>query len=675
MTLAVASSSKFNQQESSRELSQELGGLSYVYSGRVMHARLTEPTNNFVYPYYYFALDLDCLQERATKTKLFAYNQFSLFSVYDRDYLDRSDSPIKQKLLSYLEKNGINNAQKIILLTCPRVLGYVFNPVSFYYCYDSQGQLLCHVAEVNNTFDERHLYLLQDPTFENGFDIYRRPKDFHVSPFYPVLGDYEFRFSGLKSNLAISIDVSHNQKTIFTSVVKAQQAKWSDAELLRTALSYPLTISLTLPRILWQAFRLKYKKHIPVFRKPFPSSEHTILQRRPRFWEKYARSKVLGLLNKINIGTLVLHEKNSASFEYGPKSAVSQIWDVKHDRAYWLVATRGALGFGEGYTSGYWTTPDLTSLLKFLFKSNLREQAPTWLVKLSQTWEWIKHRSHANRISQTKTNISAHYDLGNEFFKLFLDPTLTYSSAIFKNQNESLEVAQYNKLDRIASQANIKSGDYVLEIGSGWGSMALHLATKYKVKVRTVTLSVNQAEYVRKQVAEAGLSDQIEVVVDDYRNITGTYDAIVSIEMIEAVGKEYLPVYFQACERMLKIGGRFVFQVITMEDNDYELYCARADWIQKYIFPGAHLPSIAELDRVVSGNTKLECADRFAFGKDYARTIRLWDQKLLERSAEILALGFDQDFLRMWHYYFCYCEAGFDLGHIDDYQITLIKNG
>ena len=650
---------------------------SLIYQGRVMHSRLGSVKNAFIYPYYYLAIDLDDLSRLSKQMWLFSYNRWNVYSIRDQDYLDRSSDSIKQKFLKYLEQHSISRPARVVFLTCPRIFGYVFNPVSFYYCYDEAGESYCHVAEVNNTFDERHLYILENPTKIKGESRYLRPKDFHVSPFYPVQGDYEFSFSELEAKIRIAIDVKDHGKKIFKSEVTANGIRMTQKELIRNLVKYPFTLSLTMPRILWQALILKFFKNAQVFRKPAPIAKNTILQRRYRIVERVAKELVGRCLKRITQGCLTVQEVSGETLKFGDVGAKPEDKHeliVKHGRFYSLTAMKGAVGAGESYIYGDWDSPRLTELLMFLFRARLTEQRVSFLIPLFQWVEKIRHHLHANSLFQSRRNIHAHYDLGNDFFKIFLDPTLTYSSGYFRDKGDTLEQAQYNKIDRIIEQAQVKPGQHVLEIGSGWGAMALRLAQKYGAKVTTVTLSENQAQYVGKLIEGAGLQDKIEVKLVDYRLLTGEYDHIISVEMIEAVGKEYLATYFDCCAKLLKPKGRFVFQAITMEDAFYEQYSKRADWIQKYIFPGAHLPSLSALRSISTEQNKFAWIDEFSIGQDYAQTIKAWDETFLNQKQKVHALGFDDDFIRMWHYYFCYCEAGFRLGHIDDYQVTLEKN-
>jgi cyclopropane-fatty-acyl-phospholipid synthase len=274
-----------------------------------------------------------------------------------------------------------------------------------------------------------------------------------------------------------------------------------------------------------------------------------------------------------------------------------------------------------------------------------------------------------NSLRGSRRNIAFHYDLGNDFYRLWLDPSMTYSAALFDRPDESLEAAQERKYERMLAQLDASPGQHILEIGCGWGGFACHAASR-GYRVTGLTLSREQLEYARKRVAQQGLSDRVELRLQDYRKLNERFDHIVSIEMFEAVGEAYWDTYFDTLRRSLKPGGRASLQVITIDEGRFESYRRRADFIQKYIFPGGMLPSVEAFTRHACANgLKLERLDMF--GLDYARTLRRWDARVAARSGEIMAQGFDQRFINMWRYYLAYCEAGFRSDRIDLMQVTL----
>ena len=337
----------------------------------------------------------------------------------------------------------------------------------------------------------------------------------------------------------------------------------------------------------------------------------------------------------------------------------------------------GDIGFAESYIDGDWDTPDLTAVLAW-FIHNL-DQAPTlsgstskrlktWSHDLLRLGNRLGHLLRPNRPEQAKRNISAHYDLSNDFFSLFLDPTLMYSSARWTTPDLTLEAAQHAKNDALCRRLRLTPTDRVLEIGTGWGGWSLHAAKNYGCHVTTVTISRQQYELASQRVADAGLTDRIEVRFQDFREITGTFDKIVSIEMMEALGHRYLPHFCAALNRLLQPQGLLALQFITCPDDRYADFRRGVDFIQKHIFPGSLLLS---LNRV---NEQLSAAGRFVihavddFGQDYARTLRLWHDAFNQRLEDVRRLGFDERFIRKWRYYLCYCEAAFALRNISVVQ-------
>ena len=283
----------------------------------------------------------------------------------------------------------------------------------------------------------------------------------------------------------------------------------------------------------------------------------------------------------------------------------------------------------------------------------------------------LRHLLNSNTVTGSRRNIYAHYDLGNDFFKLFLDPTLMYSCARFED-GDTLETAQRRKVASILDKARIEPGDEVLEIGSGWGTCAIE-AAKRGAKVTTLTISERQFEFVKERVKREGFEGKVAVRFCDYRKAEGRYDKIVSIEMIEAVGHEFLGVFFATCDRLLKPNGLVVIQAITIPDQTYEAYRRGCDWIQKHIFPGALLPSLTALSNAMTGNSRLVTESVENIGIHYSRTLREWRRTLLSKPEAVKALGFNDEFLRTWEYYFCYCEAAFGTRTLGDLQLVLTR--
>jgi cyclopropane fatty-acyl-phospholipid synthase-like methyltransferase len=468
---------------------------SRLYVANAMHARFSPVEHRFRYPVFTLAFDLDELPALDRTVRGFGYNRRALVSLRDRDYL-RGQGTIRERLLRFLREAGCDDGiARVELLTMPRMFGHVFNPVSFHYCYRADGSVRCVVAEVNNTFGERHLYIL---------------------------------------------------------------------------------------------------------------------------------------------------------------------------------ALGGDVGFGESHTDGEWTTDDLPALLTLLVRNLERLGAAAVSPGLAARFaNCILHACRRNTARGSRRNIRAHYDLGNDFYQLWLDPeTMLYSCAVFGRPGQTLADAQRAKIQRIIELAGIGPDHHVLEIGCGWGGFAIEAARRTGCRVTGITISEAQLQLARERVASAGLADRVDLRRLDYREVTGQYDRIVSIEMLEAVGHEYFGVFFRKCADVLKPGGRIALQVITIPDGRYESYRRSPDWIQKHIFPGGLLPSRSILDAAMaSAGLRVERADNI--GRHYPATLRAWRERFNARADDLSRMGFDAAFQRQWNYYFAYCEAGFSTEFIDDWQYAV----
>ena len=347
---------------------------------------------------------------------------------------------------------------------------------------------------------------------------------------------------------------------------------------------------------------------------------------------------------------------------------------IKRPHFFNKVLSGGSIGFGEAYVEGDWDTTDLSGLLLLLAKNqeDLGRISRGFSI-LAKHANRIYQRARRNTLERSKENIQAHYDLSNDFYQTFLDPSMTYSSALFHSFEESLEQAQFNKIDRMLDLADVGEGDTILEIGSGWGALALR-ASQRGCCVKTITLSEEQFAYAKDLFEHEGVSDRVEIVLEDYRMQTGQYDAVLSCEMIEAVGREYLDSYFQIVSQSLKPKARAVIQAITIPDERYESYSRNCDWIQKHIFPGGHLPSPSAIREHIASAGEAAVIKMEAFGHDYAETLRRWSASFNAAESTVDALGFDEAFRRKWNYYLSYCEAGFDADLIDVQHVVIEKN-
>lgn len=383
----------------------------------------------------------------------------------------------------------------------------------------------------------------------------------------------------------------------------------------------------------------------------------------------FVARKIFGLLLRINKGSLTvkLPSGEFLKFDSGNPGPVGQLtlanWQLPK-----RVAFGGTIGVAESYMDGDWDSPNITDTLEFFLVNrtiydDLANQSP--IINFVET---IRHWFNNNTKTGSKRNISAHYDLGNDFYSLWLDPSMTYSSAIYQNSANSLERAQHDKYASLAKRMGITKDSHVLEIGCGWGGFAEFVGKEIGAKLTGLTISREQLEYGLARIKRAGLEDRIELKFQDYRDETGKYDQIASIEMFEAVGEKYWPAYFSKIQESLKPGGTAGLQIITIPDANFEKYRKRPDFIQRYIFPGGMLPSPAALENVTSEHG-LTLIDERRFAHDYARTLKEWRIKFHERWEEVKAQGFDERFKRMWEFYLYYCEAGFGTDSIDVRQM------
>lgn len=391
--------------------------------------------------------------------------------------------------------------------------------------------------------------------------------------------------------------------------------------------------------------------------------------------EEAGQRVLLQAAARISRGSLAVVLPDGRRREFTGSEAAEPAGEIHiHDRAAFVrLLLDGETGAGEAYMDGQWSSPDLVALLQ-VAAMNRQALALTsgWWRAPTQVARTLAHRANRNTLEGARRNIVAHYDLSNDLYRLFLDETLTYSSAVFTSRSQSLADAQRKKYRVIARDAGIRKGMEVLEIGSGWGSFAIYAAGELGCRVTSITLSSAQLELAQERVAEAGLSDRVSVELRDYREVAGSFDAVVSIEMLEAVGAEYFDAYFGAVDRALRPGGRAAIQVISLPDPDYERQRRGSNWIQKYIFPGGLLPSLGAIERGCE-RTQLLITGVRDIAPSYARTLREWRERFMGALPAVREMGFDERFIRMWEFYLAQSEAGFSTGQFQDLQITLEK--
>jgi cyclopropane-fatty-acyl-phospholipid synthase len=381
----------------------------------------------------------------------------------------------------------------------------------------------------------------------------------------------------------------------------------------------------------------------------------------------------LQLLQRLVHGSLTLQLPDGSVQRFGQVDGPHASMKLNNWNVCSASLKSGDIGFAETYIAGDWTTSNLPALLS-LMVANRREVEDviygSWLGRFAYR---VKHLLNRNSKTNSRKNIHAHYDLGNAFYGLWLDDTMNYSSAWFESPDQTMESAQHAKVRRALRMTDVKPGDRVLEIGCGWGALAEKATTEFDAHITGVTLSTEQLEFANARMQRIGREDRADLRLQDYRDINDApFDAICSIEMVEAVGREYWPTYFQTVSRLLKPGGKACIQSIVIDDEHFERYIKGTDFIQQYVFPGGCLPCPSEF-RAQAAKAGLEVVDEFAFGLDYARTLAIWRERFLHEQERVLQLGFDQRFLRIWEFYLAYCEAAFEQGSTDVVQYTLRK--
>lgn len=390
--------------------------------------------------------------------------------------------------------------------------------------------------------------------------------------------------------------------------------------------------------------------------------------------DQLARRAILGGGRRLVTGTIDVVLPDGDRRRLGVEGTRPQAEIHVHDAsAFRRLLLGGATGAGEAYVDGLWSSPDLVTLLS-LAALNRRalEISDGWVRAPARVRRALGHRLRRNTRGGSRRNITAHYDLGNDFYRLWLDETMTYSCAVFESDDQTLEDAQRAKYRRMAEGAGLEPGMHVLEIGSGWGGFARYAAGELGCRVTTITISAAQHELATQRIRDAGLADRVSVELRDYRDIQGTYDAVVSIEMIEAVGAEYFRTFFDACDRALRPGGRMSLQSITFHESDYHAQLKGANWIQQYIFPGGVLPSLAAIEESTTG-TDLVITGVSDIGPHYARTLREWRTRFMSQLDAVRSMGFDDRFIRTWEYYLALSEAGFATRMTQDLQVVLTK--
>jgi len=387
-----------------------------------------------------------------------------------------------------------------------------------------------------------------------------------------------------------------------------------------------------------------------------------------------ARKTVLAIMSKLQHGCITLVE-DAGQYVFGPADAPLHA-DIRihHSRFYSRILFSGSIGAAEGYMDGLWSADDLTTVMRIMaLNQTVFGDMERGLARLTTPLYRLYHFARKNTKIGSRKNIVAHYDLGNNFYKLFLDPTMTYSCGIFESEQSTMQEASVAKYDRICKKLQLRTGDRIIEIGTGWGGFTLYAVQNYDVHVTTTTISDEQYHYSAELFKKAGIQDRIHLLKQDYRNLKGRFDKLVSIEMIEAVGHQFFDTFFKTCSRLLKDDGMMLLQAITIRDQEFQRYIHSVDFIKRYIFPGGCVTSVAAMLASIARVADLRLFHFEDITPHYARTLRQWRHRFFKNIQKVRALKFPETFIRMWEYYLCYCEGGFAERYIGDVQLLLTK--
>ncbi|MBU1568648.1 MAG: cyclopropane-fatty-acyl-phospholipid synthase family protein [Proteobacteria bacterium] len=401
----------------------------------------------------------------------------------------------------------------------------------------------------------------------------------------------------------------------------------------------------------------------------------TIKAKTPSFIDRLAKQMFFRLLGAMQFGQIVVKD-GGGRWTFGKDETLTAHVSVHASSFYRQVVFGGSIGAGEAYIDHLWDVDDLAVLSRIMvLNMDLLDRMERGLGWVLQIFRLFAHAVNDNSRKGSKRNILAHYDLGNEMYRAFLDPTMMYSSAIYANASSTLEEASHHKLEIICKKLDLQATDRVIEIGSGWGGFAIHAARNYGCHVTTTTISEAQYAEAKSRIAAAGLADRITLLQSDYRDLHGRFDKLVSIEMVEAVGRKYLPTFFKKCGELLADNGTMLLQAITIRDHKYDQYARSVDFIQRHIFPGGHVPSVTKMLNLITLKTDMVVRSLEDFGLDYARTLRDWRWRFIKAFPFLRENGYDERFRRLWEFYLCYCEGGFQERSISVVHLVASRPG
>lgn len=674
------------------------GGLrSALYEGTLGHTRFTPTRHAFRYPVMFAAIDLDELPELARRLRLFGHNRSRPYTFRDSDYLGDRGRTLKENVVAWLaERDVVIPDAQIQLVTNLRTFGYVFNPVSFFHCSDGQGRFVCAIVEVSNTFGERRPYLLAEHNEVHGDGTrraWRQSKEMHVSPFFGLDQEYEFELAPLVERTVAKVDLFEGGERVLTAAQVGERRPFDDRTLARFALRYPLMGQRVTGLIHFEALRL-WRKRVPFHRKPAYSvaaGSHPAdpaaaggtagMLRQPP--PAPSLSVPTGAMRRLADWALARPAGGSLTITTPDQGVVvrpardggtrSVHIAINSRDLYRRLVLRRRLAIGESYVAGDWDTDDLVGTLEILILTAEAIRKERLGRGVTEALERRPHLPRRVGRALARRDIEYHYDLGNAFYELMLDPTMTYSCAIFERADQSLEEAQRTKLRTVCRKLRLGPDDHVLEIGCGWGSFAMTAAAEFGARVTGVTLSRAQHEEATRRVTAAGLGDRVEIRLTDYRDLAGSFTKIASIEMFEAIGEREYDTFFSTCDRLLADDGLACIQTIAMPDQRYERYRRTTDWLKEYIFPGSLIPSLEAITTSLARSSHLIVNQVEDIGGHYAPTLAAWTERFEANIERVRALGFSPTDERTWRFYLAACEAVFRTRSLHDYQLLLSR--
>jgi cyclopropane-fatty-acyl-phospholipid synthase len=653
---------------------------SAVYTGTLAHRRTRELPHEFSYPVTFMYLDLEELAELAGGALV--RRRPGAWRFRRQDFLRPTSVPLDVAVRDAVEAElGERPAGPIRVLTQLRSFGMSFNPVTLYYCFAPDGEQLHSVlAQVTNTpWRERHSYALGP--WDSGTVLRASTaKALHVSPFMPMDQRYDVTLTAPAQTLSVHIDVQGPGGSDFAATLGLNRHELTAATLSALIRNDPVAPLRTLKRIYVQGVTLKLRgatvhphptQGDSMSQAPSPATLAETPAAPPTGKQRAARWLGVALLKLTSIGTITLIDAPTV-FRFGAGEPHATL-TVRSPR-FWTALLRGSVGLADAYAAGWFETEDLVEMIRIAALNGQRIDRPRRIIApLRVPFQQLREYSKPLTRERNRREISAHYDLGNDLFERMLDPTMSYSCAVFESPHVSLEQAQLAKLERICQRLELSSADHLLEIGTGWGGLAIYAAQTRGCRVTTATISVEQHRYASERVKALGLDQLVDVAFCDYRDLRGRYDKLVSVEMVEAVGYRNFGRYLKVCSNLLKPDGLMLLQAITIDDRAYEVEKASKSFIRSYIFPGGCLPSLAVLTDRLAHRTDFQVAGIDDITAHYVETLKRWRTNFDRAGAELIGLGYDAHFQRIWRLYLAYCEAGFAERRILDLQLLLAK--